>query len=119
MKNYNPKLGDANRYENAIYSNKDLAEKINKEALGIVRRGNLILEKVEANPQNKNFHDPITGGRHMGYYLSDAHNIILRDLYGISCINSLEKIPGVPEEVINFINKTKDYSVSNRFDNWA
>ena len=27
-KTYNPKLGDVNRYENARYHNKDLAEKI-------------------------------------------------------------------------------------------
>ena len=108
---YNPKLGDANRYENALYLNKELANKINQNALEIVRTAEPILKRVEENPQNKYFHDPITEGKWMGHYLIDTNKQILYELYGMACINTLERVVNVPKEVISFINKTKNLNL--------
>ena len=112
---YAPKLGDANRYENALYFNKDLADKINQEALSIVRTAEPILKKVEANPQNKYFHDPVLSklgdSRWNGHFLQDENKRILYDLYGMSCVNTLENAIGVPKEVILFVNKTKNLTL--------
>ncbi|MDP2672437.1 MAG: hypothetical protein Q8O84_01350 [Nanoarchaeota archaeon] len=108
---YNPKLGDANRYENARTFNRNLAEKINQEALSIVKTAMPVLEKVELNPQNKYFHDAIAGSMWMGHYLQDKNTEILRDLYGMSCINSLEKATNVPQEILSFINRTKNITL--------
>ena len=43
---YNPKLGDVNRYENAKRLNRELADKINQEALSIVKTAEYILKKL-------------------------------------------------------------------------
>lgn len=112
---YNPKLGDANRYENAIYLNKELADKINREALSIVQTAEPILKKVEENPQNKYFHDSalskIGDSRWMGHYLMDTNKQILYELYGMACVNTLEQAVNIPKEVLSFINKTKNLTL--------
>lgn len=112
---YNPKLSDANRYENARIFNKKLADKINQEALLIVKTAEPILKKVEANPQNRYFHDSalskIGDSRWMGHYLIDANKQILYELYGMACVNTLERAVNIPKEVISFINKTKNLTL--------
>ena len=108
---YNPKLGDANRYENATRLNKSLAEEINQEALRILRTATPILKKVEADPQNKYFHDPIAGSRWMGHYLQDENKRILDKLYGMACVNTLEKAVDVPLEVVSFIKRTENITL--------
>jgi|SRR3989344_6907266 len=108
---YAPKLGDANRYENARIFNINLAKKINQEALSIVKTAMPVLEKVESNSQNKYFHDPIAGSMWMGHYLQEENKKILREIYGMSCINTLEKAAGVPLGVISFVNRTKNIAL--------
>jgi hypothetical protein len=105
-KEYNPKLGDANRYENARGLNKELAEKINGEALSIVNTAMSVLEKLEKKPELKNFHDPITEGKWIGDYLKDKSKEIL-DLYGVSGASGLEEphATGVPREVPYFLTR--------------
>ena len=110
-KTYNPKLGDANRYENARMLNREFADKINQKASGIVKTAEPILKKVEANPQMRYFHDPIAGSMWMGHYLQEKNKEILRDLYGMACINTLEQAADVPREVLSFINKTKNITL--------
>lgn len=108
---YNPKLGDANRYENALYRNKELADKINQEALSIVKQAEPILKKIEENPQNRYFHNPISEGKWMGHYLMDKNKEILYELYGMTCVKTLERAVNVPKEVLSFINKTKNLTL--------
>ena len=101
---YNPKLGDANRYENARMSNKDLAKKINQEASSIVKHAEPLIKKVMTNPNNKNSHDPITGSMHIGDFLKEQQNKIY-ELYGIACTNTLKNCSNIPEEIIPFLKK--------------
>ena len=103
---YNPKLGDANRYENSRFSNKELAEKINQEVLSMVKTDMPVLEKLEKNPGMKDFHDPITGSKWAGEYLLDEHKKIL-ELYGVTGVSSLEEphASGVPREVVSFLKR--------------
>ena len=108
---YNPKLGDVNRYENAKRLNRELADKINQEALSIVKTAEYILKKVESNPQMRYFHDPVAGSKWMGHYLQDENKRILYDLYGMACRNKLERAIGVPREVLSFINRTKNLTL--------
>lgn len=97
---YQPKLGDANRYENAQTSNRELAEQINQEALGIVNNAMSVLEKVRKDPSMKNFHDVKTEGKWMGEWLVNQKKHIVRELYGVFQLNGLS---GVPREVENFV----------------
>ena len=70
-----------------------------------------VLNKVESNPQMRYFHDPIAGSIWMGHYLQEKNKEILRDLYGMACINTLEQAADVPREVLSFINKTKNITL--------
>jgi len=103
---YNPKPGDANRYENARHNNKELAEKINGEALSIVNIAMPVLEKLQKNPNMKNFHDPITEGKWIGDYLQDKSQEIL-NLYGVNGVSDLEEphATGVPKEIGYFLTR--------------
>ena len=97
---YEPKLGDANRYDNAMSLNPSFAEHINQEAIYVVQNAESVLEKIKQNPEMKNFHDTKCGSQWMGEWLRDQKNHILHKLYGVSQLNGLK---GVPVEVENFV----------------
>ena len=97
---YQPKLGDANRYENARTLNRELAKEINYTALGIVNNAMSVLEKVRNNPTMKNFHDEKTDGQWMGEWLKRQKKNIVQELYGVVQLDGLSE---VPREVENFV----------------
>ena len=99
-KAYEPKLGDANRYSNAMGLNPSFAEHINQEALYVVQNAESVLEKIKQNPEMKNFHDSKCGSQYMGEWLRDQKSHILQKIYGVAQLDGLK---GVPSEVENFV----------------
>jgi len=99
---YNPAIGDANRYENALRINTKLAEKINEEAFNLAKSALIVLAKIEKNPMEENLHSEISGKRWNIHYLQDVKKELL-DLYGVSetTVNFLRDIP---KEVVHFFN---------------
>ncbi len=102
---YNPRFGDANRYENAQTLNRKLAEEINQEAKNLVLRSLVVLEDLENNPEKANFHSDISGRRWNIHYLDDAHKE-LQSLYGVY---QFDKLSNVPDEVISFVKRFNSF----------
>ncbi|HPS21426.1 MAG TPA: hypothetical protein PLO44_01300 [Candidatus Paceibacterota bacterium] len=103
---YNPKLGEANRYTNSLVSNPELAKKINEEALNIVRHNMSLLEKLEADPNIFNSHDPIAGSRWVGHYLMEDVPKSIAELYGVI---QPEYIDNIPKEITDFIKRIRNF----------
>lgn len=102
-KEYQPRLGDANRYENSLVNNYELAEQINQEAQALAKRSMAVIEELESNPEKANFHSPVSGSRWNSHYLDDVSEE-LNELYGTS---DPERLNGVPSEVLTFIKRYK------------
>jgi uncharacterized radical SAM superfamily Fe-S cluster-containing enzyme len=104
---YDPQLGEANRYDNATRINSELAEKINKNALSLVNYTETILIEVENDPGKKNVHSKISGNRWNIDFIRDQFSK-LHDLYGDSDLESLKrKRKEIPDKVINFEERVK------------
>jgi hypothetical protein len=102
-KAYQPEVGANNRYENSRTSNKELAEQINQEALGVVNNAMSVLEKIRKDKSMKNFHDEKTDGQWMGEWLVNQKKKIL-DLYGVVQLDHIMADHlGVPKEIENFV----------------
>jgi hypothetical protein len=106
---YSPRLGDANRYENARSSNKDLAESINKEALNTVNQAVKVLDMLERDPNQANFHSAIAGDRWNIHYLGDVETK-LTELYGD---NDVARLTNIPPEVVSFLKRYRSFIYRN------
>lgn len=114
---YNPKVGDANRYENALMLNKELAKKINEEAQAKVQNALKVLDLLEKNPEMANYHSEISGSRWNIHYLRDALKE-LEALYGTIQLEHLNERAGVkiPGNVVDFEKRFHHFEY-NKYDN--
>lgn len=102
---YNPGIGDANRYENAQTLNRKLAEEINQEAKNLVSAASKVLLELEHNPEKANFHSAISGNRWNIHYLDDVHKE-LQSLYGVF---QFDKLINIPNEVNSFVERYNNF----------
>lgn len=97
---YNPKLGETNRFINGP---KEFQDKVNEEALSLVRRTLPLLEKIEKQPELARFHDPMAGDQHAIDYLNDVYWKKFEALYG----SQVQHTEGVPGEVVSLLERIK------------
>lgn len=104
---YNPPLGGVNRYENARYLNRELAEEINRKAAIIAAYNEPLVRKIQENPGMACFHDPLCKeGKWIGHHLKDEHKKVVHELYGVASHGEVKRLPGVPSSVIHFLTRT-------------
>jgi hypothetical protein len=108
---YEPKLGEANRYENALNLNPSLAEEIDKEAVFLAKKALEVVKIIRDNPESASLHSENSGNRWNIHYLDDISDK-MKDLYGLYDIKRIRSL--APGDVSVFLEEyefLKDYKL--------